>query len=739
LASDFVGRRLGQYQIVQQIGRGGMAVVYRAYQQALERHVAIKMLPRELSFDRGFVERFLREARAAARLVHPNIVTIHDVGQVDGVYFIVMELVGGPSLASLLQSRGALSPAQVAKVISQMASALDYAHQRGFVHRDIKPANILLTADGTAKLTDFGIVKPSEGTRLTQTGMLLGTPAYMSPEQAKGATIGKDTDIYSLAVVTYEMLSGRVPFSGSTMAVLHAHAYEPPDLSTLPATLQAVVGRGLAKDPAARYASAGEFAQALQKSLEAKPAAVPRPRRPPSPPPVQKRRRRSTPIWVWALGAVVILLVVGLGIGLAMLAGSRAAPTPPPTAGPSPTLPPTFTALPVTAPPTPTEPVDVSEAAVQSVDPPASVVDDFVRATLGSVPGAAVDYDKARTLMTADYAAEFDSPEFVPQAYGIQDGPDSYEIAAEDVSGSTATVLVLGFWGADPQREWYFALEQQGALWRIAAIDTLPLTEPAGQEEPSATPTEPADQEEPTATPTPPPTEDEADQPALDPPAAVVDTFVRSTLGTVPGAAVDHDRARTLMTADYAAEFDSPEFVPLAYGIQDGPTSYEIVSEDISGSSATVLVLGYWGGDLGRRWSFGLEQEDGAWKVFGIAILDTIETAEEEEAPSPFWELNPVATEFTVYEHGGWKLVVTFDEAPQDTRAQLRIEYWRDDDGSLAYVQEDSGVIAAGGARLKLDSDWTGYDLAQMGFKPGQHTVIAMIDGVAIAEGTFVY
>ncbi|MGD8966549.1 MAG: serine/threonine-protein kinase, partial [Anaerolineae bacterium] len=262
MASDFVGRRLGQYQIVQQIGRGGMAVVYKAYQPALERHVAIKVLPRELTFDQAFVERFQREARAAARLNHPHIVTVHDVGQADGAHFIVMELVDGPSLTDLLRQRGALSPEQAAQVVSQTASALDYAHQYGFIHRDIKPGNILLAADGTAKLTDFGIVKPSEGTRLTQTGTLLGTPAYMSPEQARGTAIGPGTDIYSLGVVTYEMLSGRVPFSGPTMAVLHAHVYDPPDLTVLPGGVQPVVGKALAKDPGARYGSAGAFAQA---------------------------------------------------------------------------------------------------------------------------------------------------------------------------------------------------------------------------------------------------------------------------------------------------------------------------------------------------------------------------------------------------------------------------------------------------------------------------------------------
>ena len=176
-AADIVGQRLGQYQIIEQLGRGGMAVVYKAYQPALERYVAVKVLPRELTFDGQFVERFLREARAAARLNHPNIVTIHDVGQAEGLHFLVMEYVDGPSLTDLLRQHGAQPPQDVARIISQVAAALDYAHQQGFVHRDIKPGNILLAPDGTAKLTDFGIVQAAEGTRLTQTGTLLGTPA----------------------------------------------------------------------------------------------------------------------------------------------------------------------------------------------------------------------------------------------------------------------------------------------------------------------------------------------------------------------------------------------------------------------------------------------------------------------------------------------------------------------------------------------------------------------------------
>ena len=228
------------------------------------------------------------------------------------------------------------------------------------------------------------------------------------------------------------------------------------------------------------------------------------------------------------------------------------------------------------------------------------------------------------------------------------------------------------------------------------------------------------------------------DQPGLPSPAAVVDEFVRVTLGTVPSAAVDYDRARVLMTAAYAAEFNSPEFVPLTYGIQQGPTSYEIAAEDLSGSTATVLVLGYWGADLGRQWRFVLEEEAGLWRVTSIEVLDAGKPADHEDAQSSFWQLNPELEAFTVNEQGGWKLVVAFDPPAEDIGADVRIEYRREDDGSLAYSQESSGVISAGRIRLTLDSDWTGYDLSQLGFTPGRHRVAATIDGVEIASGELI-
>jgi serine/threonine protein kinase len=369
MRTDFTGRQLGQYQVIEQIGRGGMAVVYKAYHPALERYVAVKVLPEELSRDSSFVERFQREARAAANLNHPNIVIVYDVGETNGAHFIVMEYVEGPSLTQVLKRQGALPPRRAASVVAQIGSALDYAHSRGFVHRDIKPGNILITGDGTAKLTDFGIVKPSEGTRLTRTGSLLGTPAYMSPEQAKDDGIGSATDIYSLGIVTYELLSGGVPFSGQTVAVLHAHLHDPPDLSVLPSALQPVVGRALAKDPKARYPTAGAFAQALQQAVAARPPQ----REPMTPPPTRPPRdrgRQGIPLWVWGLGAAGFGAILLVGIVVGVLAGALARPGPPTATSSPPTVGPTATTEPYTSTPEPdVTPSDTPERSDPSPTP----------------------------------------------------------------------------------------------------------------------------------------------------------------------------------------------------------------------------------------------------------------------------------------------------------------------------------------------------------------------------------
>lgn len=209
-----IGRTLGNYQILEEIGRGGMAIVYKAVQPSLQRHVAIKVLPPQFTFDTIFVQRFQREAVAAGRLKHPNIVTIYDVGEQGGIYYIVMEYLEGVILAELIRQQGPLPLQRVAHIAQQVASALDYAHGQGFIHRDIKPGNVIVGPGDHATLTDFGIVKAAEGTTLTRTGMMIGTPQYMSPEQIQGREIDYRADIYSLGIVCYEMLTGRVPFGG---------------------------------------------------------------------------------------------------------------------------------------------------------------------------------------------------------------------------------------------------------------------------------------------------------------------------------------------------------------------------------------------------------------------------------------------------------------------------------------------------------------------------------------------
>jgi ABC-type transporter MlaC component len=339
------------------------------------------------------------------------------------------------------------------------------------------------------------------------------------------------------------------------------------------------------------------------------------------------------------------------------------------------------------------------------------VVEDFVLVTLSTLPNATFDYEAAQALMTEAYAAEYDTPDWVPRTYGIQDGPTSYEIADEEVAGSSATVTVLGYWGADLGREWRFTVEQEGGAWKVANIDILGSEDGGG----------------------------EADAGAVDArtPSEVVQAFVDATLATDASGSVDPDAARGLMTEAYAPRFDEPGFVPLTYGIQDSPTSTEVGPEVIDGSTASVTVLGYWGSDLGREWRFTLEMEGGAWKVANIEIVEE-DGGDGGTGSSAFWQLDPVVSEFTVYDNGGYKLVVDFDQPTQDIEATFRIAYFRQDDGTLAYDQERSGVVEAGRYRLTLDSDWSGYDLAAMGFQTGAHDVIAYIDGVEIASGELI-
>jgi formylglycine-generating enzyme required for sulfatase activity len=271
---DSTPQALGKYEIVEEVGRGGFATVYKAIDTTLNRTVALKVLAAPPPGDPTFLDRFRREAQTAANLKHPNIVAIYEVAEIEGRYCLAMEFLPGRTLAQILQEEGALPLRRVAEITQQLASALDYAHARGFVHRDIKPSNVIVDDQGGVTLTDFGTVKPAEGKRLTAPWMSIGTPEYMSPEQIGGLVVKPASDIYSLGIVCYEILSGRVPFSGATPHVLHAHVYDPPPLLTelvaqIPEVVAEVIHHALAKKPEERFAGAGEMARALKAAVEA--------------------------------------------------------------------------------------------------------------------------------------------------------------------------------------------------------------------------------------------------------------------------------------------------------------------------------------------------------------------------------------------------------------------------------------------------------------------------------------
>jgi tRNA A-37 threonylcarbamoyl transferase component Bud32 len=256
----------GRYELNHLIARGGMAEVYRAHDRLLDRPVALKVLFPELSVDRSFVERFRREAQAAANLSHPNIVPVFDWGEDTGTYFIVMEFVDGRPLSSILKTAGPLAADRTAEIAAPVAAALGYAHKHGVVHRDVKPGNVLITDDGQVKVTDFGIARAvNTEESLTQTGAVMGTATYFSPEQAEGMGVDARTDIYSLGVVLFEMVTGRPPFLGDTpVAVASKHVRDHPPLPrelnpSIPPTFEAIILKAMDKNPDNRYATSEEL------------------------------------------------------------------------------------------------------------------------------------------------------------------------------------------------------------------------------------------------------------------------------------------------------------------------------------------------------------------------------------------------------------------------------------------------------------------------------------------------
>jgi serine/threonine-protein kinase len=390
--------RIGRYEIKGEIGRGGMATVYLAHDPRFRRDVAVKVLPRQYTHDPLFRARFEREAQTIAALEHPAIVPVHDFGEDNGQPFLVMRYMPGGSLATKLTA-GALPLQQTVSILERIGSALDRAHSKGIIHRDLKPGNILFDGYGEAFLADFGIAKMAEATAALTGNSIIGTPAYMSPEQVKGEEVDGRSDIYALGVILFEMVTGQQPFAANTpIAVAYKHVNEPvPDIRTrkadLSPTLQLTINQAMSKNPNERFRTATELA----KSVHALPPQMvvpaqkpppsgnkePRPRPPAPPPPVETEllppesvptvtvEGRPVPLWVWAVTAVIGILIIAWGLSslfgngngegedetivdgvetAVVILADAETDTPAPTATTLPTMPPTASKTPTSLP-----------------------------------------------------------------------------------------------------------------------------------------------------------------------------------------------------------------------------------------------------------------------------------------------------------------------------------------------------------------------------------------------------
>jgi serine/threonine-protein kinase len=379
----------GRYRLQRRVGGGGMGAVWEAYDQQLDRPVAIKIPDRSLAADESFVERFRREARSAGRLSHPNVAQVYDYGVDDGQPYLVMELVPGETLASRLAREGPLPSEDARRIAAGVADALHAAHEGGVVHRDVKPGNIMLTPEGGVKVMDFGIAAAAADGRMTGTGQVLGTPTYMAPEQAAGKGSTPASDVYSLGVVLYEMLAGGPPFEADTaLAVASAHVHRDPEPleRVAPDADEDVIAAcraAMAKDPSGRPASAAALSAALRgdatlpigassgagaaptggtasQPTEPFPAAgtevlppvstTEGPAVTPTPPPGPARERRGVAGWVLAVAALVVVGVLLIVLATALSGEQRPTPThSAPTTAPA-------TTNPTTVPPSPSPP-----------------------------------------------------------------------------------------------------------------------------------------------------------------------------------------------------------------------------------------------------------------------------------------------------------------------------------------------------------------------------------------------
>ena len=330
-----IGRLISaRYRLIAPLGEGGMATIWRAVDEQLDREVAVKLLRPQFSADPGFAARFKQEARSAGGLSHPNIVGVYDYGTdgADGDQYIVMELIEGNDLSTILRDRGSLSTSDAVRVAIGVAAALEVAHRKGIVHRDVKPGNLLLDERGRLGVADFGIARLAFESSVTQTGQVLGTAAYVSPEQARGEGASAASDRYSLAVVAYELLTGTRPYGGGTFAAQarqHMEADPTPvaeHAPGLPSAVDSALRRGLAKAPAARWPTATAFAEALVDAAGRRPASASEPTAPPTVPtvpltpirrpvpPPDPRRRRALLAPAALLGAVLLAVILAIAL-----------------------------------------------------------------------------------------------------------------------------------------------------------------------------------------------------------------------------------------------------------------------------------------------------------------------------------------------------------------------------------------------------------------------------------------
>lgn len=329
------GQNVGPYTIIEQLGQGGMATVFKAYHAALDRNVAIKVLHAAFTQDPQFLQRFQREARVVAKLEHPNIVPVYDYADHNGQSYLVMKFIEGKTLKAVLD-RGWPSKAEILRIIKSVGNALTYAHAKRVLHRDVKPSNILLSDDGAVYLADFGLARMAEAGQSTLSGdQLLGTPHYISPEQARGEQeLDEGTDIYSLGIVLYQLSVGQVPFNSDTpFSIIHDHIYTPLPLprelnQKIPEGLERVLLKGLAKERGDRFASAAEQVEAFERAVKGGSAWSPG-RTAPMPVRVESAGSQAQPVqvdgeagarrWPWVVGGLGLSALSLMIFALAML------------------------------------------------------------------------------------------------------------------------------------------------------------------------------------------------------------------------------------------------------------------------------------------------------------------------------------------------------------------------------------------------------------------------------------